>query len=178
MCDPEFNDRFFELFAPDWEQLCEEWQLMVLDLQYGHDIPRSAVEYAPGKPLPARGARVRIAVDRGWQSSRLTLEEGVTYRLKATGRYQLAQQPQVWWSEPNGVSIHYHQGYPLGVLLAAVRPDHVAPDASSPLAHPIVVGLGTKITPSQSGTLYLKINDSPADLADNVGQVAVSVVRE
>ena len=173
--DPDFNAEFYRLFAPDWEQLCEEWQLMVADLQYGQDIVRAAIDFAAGKPLPPDGATVKIAADRGWQSSRWQLTAGVRYRLKATGRYQLAQRPEVWWCEPGGVSIHYHQGMPLGILLSAVRPDHLAADASTPLLRPITVGLGTTFTPAESGTLYLKINDSPGQLFDAAGELTVEI---
>ena len=146
-------------------------------------------------------ASVTIAADRGWQNSGLRLEAGVKYRLTATGRYQVAkgdnrgadfrlplgrqecrptasQQPKIWWCEPNGVSIRYYQGRPLGVLLAAVRPDHPAPGSTSALLHPTVVGLGTTLSPTETGTLFLKINDSAGELADNAGELKVEVRRE
>ena len=69
---------------------------------------------------------VTVAADRGWQNSGLRLEAGVSYRLTAAGRYQVAKTTKVWWCEPGGVSIRYYRGRPLGILLAAVRPDHPA----------------------------------------------------
>ena len=50
--EPDFNERFFRLFEPDWQQLCEEWQLMVVDMEYGYDIERSAVDFTPSESLP------------------------------------------------------------------------------------------------------------------------------
>ena len=193
---PDFNERFFRLFEADWQELCEEWQLMVTNLEYGYDVARSAVDFSPGKALPADGAAVTIAADRGWQNTGLRLEAGVAYRLTATGRYQVAfnsplplgegpgvraadsEQPTVWWSEPNGVSIRYYQGRPLGVLLAAVRPDHPPKGSASALLHPTVIGLGTTLAPKETGTLYLKINDSAGELDDNTGELKVEVRRE
>ena len=67
---------------------------------------------------------------------------------------------------------------PLGVLLAAVRPDTPVPGATSALLRPIVVGPGTTLAPAAPGTLYLKINDSPAKLADNTGKLVVTVRAE
>ena len=183
----DFNERFYRLFEPDWEELCEEWQLMVVNMEYGYDVARSAVDFTPGKPLPRAGAEVTVAADRGWQNSGLRLEAGKTYRLAAAGRYQVAvgqvanlpgEKPKPWMSEPGGVSIRYYKGRPLGILLASVRPDHPAPGSTSALLHSTVVGLGATLTSTETGTLYFKINDSPGELDDNAGELKVEVRRE
>jgi len=175
---PDFTERFFRLMKDDWQQLSEEWQVMVTGLEYGYDVARTAIDFTPGKPLPQAGATVAVAADRGWQNSGLRMEGGVAYRLRASGRYEVAQKPQPWPCEPGGVSIRYYQGRPLGILLAALRPDQAANSGSSPLLRPAVVGLGTTLTPNQSGTLYLKINDSAAELDDNTGELQVEIQRE
>jgi hypothetical protein len=171
---PDFNKRFYALIGDDWEPLCEEWQLFVTGLEYGHDIARTVVDFTPGKPLPPAGAAVTVAADRGWQNTGLRLQAGVDYLLRASGRYQVADQPQIWWCEPGGVSIRYYRGRPLGILLAAVRADQGPPDSSG-LLRPTAVGLQARLTPSQSGTLYLKINDSPGELHDNAGHLRVEI---
>ena len=60
------------------------------------------------------------------------------------------------------------------MLLAAVHPDQ-SPNGVTPLLHPEPIGLGGTLTPDRSGTLMLKINDSPAELADNLGTLSVRV---
>lgn len=175
---PDFPERFRKLFDADWQELSEEWQLMVANLEYGYDVPRSAVDFKVGKPLPAAGGRVTIAADRGWQNTGLRLEAGTKYQLTATGRYQVAKEPKPWLSEPGGVSIRYYQGQPLGVLLAAVRPDHPASGSMSALLKPTVVGLGATFSPTETGTLFLKINDSAGELDDNAGELKVEVRPE
>jgi hypothetical protein len=176
--EPNFTERFHDLYETDWQQLREQWQVFVSGLEYGYDVGRTAIDFTPGKPLPASGATLSVAADRGWQNSGLRLEGGVKYRLRASGRYQVAREPQIWWCEPNGVSLRYYQGRPLGMLLAAVRPD--VPDAkrSSSLLRPSEVGLGTTLAPNQAGTLFLKINDSAAELFDNAGELKVEIQRE
>jgi len=171
---PDFADRFRQLLGPDWSCLAEEWQVFVADLEYGYDLKRTAIDFSPGRPLSPNGDRVTIRADRGWQNSGILLEAGTTYRIGAAGRYQVANQPQVWWCEPNGVSIRYYRGQPLGILLAAVRPDAPSP-GPSPLIAPVPVGLQAKLTPKHSGTLFLRINDSAAELDDNSGTLAVEV---
>jgi hypothetical protein len=170
----DFNQRFHALFAADWQQLCEEWQVFVVNLEYGYDVPRMAIDFLPGRPLPPSGARATVAADRGWQSSGVRLEAGRSYRLWASGRYQVANRPRTWWCEPGGVTIRYYRGQPLGILLAAVHPDPPGP-GSSPLIRPQVVGLDATLTPQQAGTLYLRINHSAAELADNAGSLSVEI---
>lgn len=172
---PDFNDHFFKAIGNDWPLLCEDWQVFIAGIEYGYDVPRASIERKPGVPLPPGGATVTIQADHGWQSSGVLLEAGKHYRLAASGRYQVAREPEVWWCEPGGVSIRYYQGKPLGQLLAAVRPDDQPAGALSPLLRPIAAGLGTTLSPAQSGTLMLKINHSAAELSDCEGELSAQV---
>jgi hypothetical protein len=196
---------------PDWDDLLEEWQVFVAGVEYGYDHERNEIAFARGAPLPPAGATVTVQADRGWQSARLTLEAGKTYELTASGRVVLGQavvagKSQPLESEPDGITLRYHHGLPLGTLLAAVRLEkeererlmsrareapgnegqageeqakRMAEEAASleisAFLRPIVAGRSTKITPSYSGTLYLKINDSAGELADNAGTLHVRV---
>jgi hypothetical protein len=185
----DFNQRFYRLFQRDWENICEEWQVMVAGIEYGYDVARAAIDFTPGKPLPADGATATVAADHGWQNSGLRLEAGAKYRLTAEGRYQVARTPVIWWCEPNGVSIRYYRGRPLGMLLAAVRPDsgifgqpsrpgQPAEEKPSAFLHPTPVGLRATLSPDQSGTLFFKINHSAGELDDNAGHLTVKIVPE
>ena len=174
----DFNREVLDRFESDWPQLGEEWQLFTDNLEYGYDLEREAIDFRPGTPLPRDGATVKVAADRGWQSSGIVVEAGRTYRLQATGRYQVAKDERSWLSDPNGVTIRYWEGRPLGVLLAAVHPEPFDPRTESSLLSPITVGQEATIQPQASGTLYLRINDSPAELADNAGTLDVRVTVE
>ena len=171
----DFNELFHREFAPDWRELNEEWGVFVAGMEYGYDFTRTAIDFAPGRPCLAAGAAVQIAADRGWQPSGVYLEEGQDYRVTATGRYQVGKNPQIWWCEPGGVSMRYYKGRPLGILLAAIRPEKAAEPGPNPFLRPIVVGLGATLRPDQAGTLYLKINHSAAELHDNAGELTVAV---
>ncbi len=173
--DRDFNARFYKLFEPDWQELCEEWQLLVANLEYGYDMERCAVDFTPGRPLANGDGKATVAADRGWQNSGIRLEAGRTYQLTASGRYQVAREPKIWWCEPNGVSIRYYQGRPLGMLLAAVRPDRPSANGTTALLRAKAIGLGATIAPQESGTLFLKINDSAGELDDNAGELSVQV---
>ncbi len=101
--DPkDFNDRFRKAFETDRQQLAEEWQLFVAHLEYGYDLAREAIDFRPGRPLPASGAKVKLAADRGWQSAGVTLEAGKTYHVRATGRFAVAADPRPGRAVPRG----------------------------------------------------------------------------
>ena len=176
VADPLFSQHLLNSFRTDWDQLEEEWQLFVMNLVYGYDIASEAVIFRSGKSLTKQPTTVVVRTDRGWQSSGVQLETGVSYSLQASGRYQLANELQPWWCEPNGVTIRYHQGEPLGILLGVIRPEHQGTGLTQ-LAQPKVLGSQQTLTSQVTGTLYLRINDSPAELADNLGEVNVKIQR-
>ena len=105
---------FERAFRPQWQALQFEWQLLARDLVAGTDFKRVAIRFHQSRPLPADGRSSVVAADRGWQSTGVRLRAGQTYQLTATGRFTLADKPRPWVSEPDGVSIRYHAGLPLG----------------------------------------------------------------
>lgn len=173
----DFNGQFLELYQDDLALLNEEWQVFVAHLEHAYEFDRMIVDFTPGKALPAADTTLEVAADQGWRNSGWQLNAGETYRLQATGRYQLGTEPVIWWSEPGGVSIRYYHSEPLGKLLAAVRPDGEPANGRSVFLSPIAVGLEGTIRPTQNGTLYLRINDSAGELADNQGAAEVSIDR-
>jgi hypothetical protein len=94
----------------------------------------------------------------------MTVEAGKMYTIAASGRFEVAQQPRPWPCEAGGVTIRYHAGRPLGLLLASVDLGEAQP-----------VGAGVTITPAASGTLYFKINEAASGLGDNRGAVSVTI---
>jgi hypothetical protein len=178
--DAGFDESFLAAYASDWHEMQAEWAIFATTLDYNHQIEPTVLDFEPGHERPGDGqpATVQIRADRGWQNSGILLEAGTTYRIAARGRYQVDNEPEPWWCEPNGVTIHYNRGQPLGILLAAllVRTPDGQPQASSFL-RPVAVGLEATVTPERSGTLYLRINDSPGSLHNNHGELTIEVVR-
>jgi hypothetical protein len=172
----DFAQQVMQRFAADWARVNEDWQLFVANLDYGYDFQKMDVELAAGKPLAAEGARVSVAADRGWQTTGVQVEAGQKYRLRASGRYEVAKEPR-WECEPGGVTIRYYHGQPLGILLAAVRADDASGKDPSGLLKPVVVGLATTLDVRHAGTLYLRINDSAGSLSDNAGSLSVEIAR-
>jgi hypothetical protein len=176
--DPAFNSITRREFKADWAEVTAEWQAFVVALDHGYDFERMAIDFTRGRPLAEEPARATIQADRGWQSAGVRLEAGKSYRISASGRYQIAADQvngavRAWPCEPGGITIEYHDGRPLGMLLGAIvgREDQ----AEASFAKPLAVGLGTTIKAGASGTLYLRVNDSAAALHDNRGTLTVTV---
>jgi hypothetical protein len=81
-----FNDEFKKLFLTDMATMAREWSVFADGLEYDVDIPRTAIDFRPGRPTTPAGASVTVAADRSWQSSGVRVEAGKTYRLAASGR--------------------------------------------------------------------------------------------
>ncbi len=167
---PDFNDRFRQAYRSQWAEMQSEWQAYIATLDYGYDFERMAIDFRRGQPI-TKPVQAAIAADRGWQSTGVRLEAGKTYRIAAAGRYEIANDGVPWPCEPGGVTVDYHDGRPLGMLLGAI--DSTKKGAT--LADPIDIGLGTTITPVASGTLYLRVTDSPAKLDDNRGTLTATI---
>lgn len=178
----DFSNRFYLQLdqAGLWGKLQLDWLCLIDELGYGYDVSRMMIESQPGKLLTAT-VTFDVDLTRGWQSSGVMLAAGQTCRIAANGRYRLEDGPKTWYAEPNGVTFCYHNGQPLGLLLGAVVPDglfdtdaEISPD-KVPFLSPIPLGPGIELTPERSGTLYLRINDSPAGLSDNQGECRVII---
>lgn len=179
--DPEFNRIVRKEFDRDWSDLIAEWPAFVHSLDYGYDFERMAIKFRQGTRLTNGPRSVTIAADRGWQSSGVRLDAGKSYRVTASGRYQIASSDidgvaETWPCEPGGVTIEYHDGKPLGMLLGAiVSRTAEASAAHATLADEFDIGLNATITPAANGTLYLRVNESPSQLTDNRGELAVTI---
>lgn len=168
----DFFNGFHDLFADDWDTIRRQWRVMVAMFDYGYDVSKETVDGTPGQPLPAEGAEIVVSAEHGWQNSGYRLEVGKTYRITARGRYTIAVDPEPWPCEPNGVTVRYFKGFPLGILLAAVYDDETSPEG---LWNPVPVGLEQTLVIQRPGTLFFRVNDSPAEWDDNQGELRVRV---
>lgn len=164
--NPEFNERFRRLFHKDWDDLEFNWQAYLHSLDYGYDPQRMAV----GQAIPHENY-AEIVADRGWQQLPGKLRRGQTYRIISKGRFDLARDGETWPSEPNGVTLEYHDSHPLGMLLGTLRSEKHRDE----FAKPIEIGLRTTITPEDDSILYLRLNNWPGELSRSKGSVAVKV---
>ena len=170
-----FSDRFYQRLEDDWPAVRDQWQWFVLNMEYGFDVKREAIDPRPVTPLGDKVVEIEIQSDRGWQSTGLELAAGSQVEIVASGRYQLAADPEPWWCEANGITIHYYRGRPLGALMAAVNGPNTT--GLTRLAGLQVIGAAGSVTTAQGGVLFLRINESGAGLSDNKGTCRVSIKR-
>jgi hypothetical protein len=172
-----FRQNWTELFQPVLPDLRDEWLLYGSQIQYGHDIKRSVIEFQPGNEFSStsRSQEVIIAAARGWQSSRVKVIANHKYRIRATGRFTLATTTKPWISEAQGISIRYFDGQPLGRLLGSIRPEPTGDASNRDILKLLPLGPDTTFLALHSGTLYLRLNDAWNELADNSGEVSVEI---
>jgi hypothetical protein len=178
--DADFTNRLAE--SPDWNaaRAARDFDAFTDEVDYGYDVARSAIDWAPGRS-PADDERLAVEAARGWQNTGLALAAGGTYALTTSGTVRLGELPAQdtapaipLESEANGISLRWYRGRPAGRLLAAQWVEKHA-DGGRPRF--VILGDGARptLTAATDGPLYLKINESPGDLADNAGILTVTV---
>jgi hypothetical protein len=173
-----FNRWFRDRLLDVWDDLEFEWQLFLREVDYGFDVAGMAVR-ASGTPQPLTAKRGSFDVQSacGWQTTGVLVRAGEHIRLVAQGEFQIADDGTPWISQANGVTLEYHQGRPVGRLLMSVFPSTGTIEAARHLAV-IDVGEETVVEIPMDGVLALRINDSPAKLRDNRGQLNVTWQRQ
>jgi hypothetical protein len=169
--------------APGWDagRAGRDFAAFLADLDYGFDFSRSAIDWAPGKPLAGR-VEIPVAADRGWQNSGWSLSQGQRCAFNATGRITVGRASRLpeavggsrsLQATPDGISLRWVRGRPVGRLLVAQWVDLA--DGTSPTFHVLAEGAGGTFTAAADGPLYMKVNESPGDLADNAGEFRVTL---
>ncbi len=187
-CAETFNERFYDRIGRD---VRSQWEAAWIDfagrLDYGYDRERARIDdLSPGATRwNGRNHQWRVRPDRGWQNSGLRIQQGDAVRIAAAGRFRLGNRPATWWSDPNGITIRYDRGRPIGELQMTILPGPETSNANTagddysrcPFLNPVSIGTHCEYTAPVGGTLFFRINDSPADLADNDGDVTVSLEK-
>jgi hypothetical protein len=177
--EPEaaFNTRFWNTLPSPAPHTREAWQWFVANADYGYDLERESIlRLKTLIDLPTSGAKTKVLANRGWQSTGWRLAAGQKYHIRATGEFQIAHVKKPYISQADGITLRYVRGQPLGKLLAAVTDEGQSPGLS-PLLSPVPIGTSGHITCDNPGVLYLRINDSPAELSDNEGELEVTVEK-
>lgn len=175
-----FSKKIQEMLGDDYAKVNDDWMLFARNLQPGYDFQNAAVTFTSGESLqPDSSVTAVVNSQKGWQSSGIHVEQGIVYEVSATGRFTLAQKPKPWESTADGISFQYFKGQPLGRLIMMIQPD---PDMK--LTHPNSIlkeyplGAHASWMAPVSGTVYFRLNDAWNSLADNRGEVEVTLQRK
>jgi hypothetical protein len=142
------------------------------------DVTRSALEWGSLESrLLTNGEEsdFMLRADRGWQSTGIVVESGEFIELSVEGRVVIREfaDGKKWSSEPQGITVEYHRGKPLGCLIGVLA--SVEEEQPSARWETVLIGKQAVLTASQKSILLLKINESSRDLADNQGTLHVSI---
>lgn len=174
--DADFTSRLVHARGWDEAAASRDFDAFTDDIDYGYDFSRSAIDWSPGTRLVGP-TTVNVAADRGWQNGGLAVEKGRRYSLQVAGRVTVGRAAAGQLeSEPDGISIEWYRGRPIGRLLAAqwVEPD----DGSRPRFVVVAEGRAAEFTAVADGPVFFKVNESPGALADNRDAVTVNVRAE
>jgi len=168
---------FKDQLEKKWPSIQAEWIAYVNELDYGfspaYSLPKIELEE---QKLITTAIKATIQSNRGWQPIGVRVTQGDRISITATGRVVVRKEsPQAWESEPQGISIHYHQGFPLGKLIGIVVPID-APETEpnlTPRLKPFAIGKKLDWTADKSGVLLLKLNEASNQLFDNGGEYEV-----
>ena len=108
-------------FFKEHKSLQFDFRVFVRDECYGYDFERNVITYQRGQPVKTTANETAsVRADIGWQATSWRVERGREYEITATGSCLLKQAPKPWPSEPNGITLRYFHGQPLGILLGAI----------------------------------------------------------
>lgn len=173
----QFRDA--EQEVPEWvfQRMRILWPLYLDSLEEGFDGARSfpvlnpPLEFVAGDDRQAR--RIQVDSARGWQSAGMLFRAGRTLCMQATGRFAVHDDPRPWISEPQGITIDYYRGRPLGELHVMVISS--AGDAS-PVKH--IVGRETELLLESDSELWFQVNDSAASRQGNSGLLEITLTMK
>lgn len=170
---PDFNRRLAMLPGWDADRAGRDFDAFIDGIDYGWDFSRMVIDWSPAPPLDGPRDLV-VAADHGWQHAGISLTAGQRAGIAATGRVGLGRVTDhasglvtPLESEPDGISLTWYRGRPVGRLLVAQwgeeEPGH------RPRFVVLAEGADAEFTARFDGPVYLRVNAAPGDLADNTG---------
>jgi hypothetical protein len=156
-------------------RLRTDWSAFVSDLDYGYN-PEPGPLLLSMKTQVLDQATVRsFPSERGWQSTGLTVEAGRKFQVRSSGEYSIANRPRPWRCQPDGVTLEYHRGQPVGRVMMAIA--NVQPKAKSVITplNVLAVGREATIVADQTGELFFRVNEAYGNLFDNQGTFDVQI---
>ncbi|MCA9063482.1 MAG: hypothetical protein KDA96_10500 [Planctomycetaceae bacterium] len=156
-------------------QTLQWWPLVLDGLTEGSD-PAALVTPAGHAATPISGDTVscRIEAPQGWQSTGVLLSRNRSVTIEATGEAVVNETTRPWHSEPDGITIRYHRGLPVGTLVGMV-----VSDDGRFASRRFRVGSRRTLSSPEAGHLWLQVNESAADRTNNQGgyQVTISAAQ-
>ncbi len=167
----EFQQEMSELMDTQGTRLRTDWLLFVESLSESFDHERS---FPIHRPVATAGrTEISLLADRGWQDTGRELMPGELVSLSCSGQCVLNETTGPWIAEPNGITLEYNQGCPIGEVVAVL-----VTGSGNAVSRRIKIGLSGHITATQPSRLWLQINDDAGQRSNNSGAYVVSIQSE
>ncbi|RLT08073.1 MAG: hypothetical protein DWI22_08670 [Planctomycetota bacterium] len=171
----QYEDAIGEIPELVWKQLDQVWPLYLDGL---HEADVAAVRFPAltGLRPHARNGDIalptELVLDAGqhWASTGISLTAGQEILIECKGRYVVEETTKPWIAEPDGITIDYVDGRPLGEVIGAI----VSADGTQTTSH-IPIGTQKKLRSPIDGTLWLQTNDYWSKREKNHGTVTVGI---
>ena len=171
----QFKTAFRTELKPHWQTLSRDWYLYIHEVDYGTDITAAAL----GTTTANDDGSVSVSAVSSWQSTGISVKPSDQFKIVSSGDFIVGETTKPWRCEPNGITVQYYDGHPLGKLMAAVIGD--GPEQIVPVPVGGTSGVGgdseKSVTFNRAGVLALRINESPAKLGDNSGRLKVTIEK-
>ncbi len=173
----QFDDALAKIPRTTWTQMDQIWPLYVDGLEEADvnsvRFPLLNDAAQQGTKTPSLPLEFKLEADKQWVSTTLTLQKDREYTLTCSGRYVVEKTTRPWLSEPNGITIDYVRGRPLGEVIAVI----VSADGTESTRH-IPIGTARTLKSPIAGILWLQVNDHWAQREKNEGTVQVRVSED
>lgn len=195
---PQFNNTLYGKLKAQWPLLAARWRMLAEDIDYAWESARHRVDLPTATTPWKQPTTMTLKTDHGWQAVAYPVTAGQSIHIEASGRYKIrgfdnpsandlddldafvfgGQYPvnHDWYSEPEGITIHYYRGQPLGKLMARLLPiPKSAQTPQLPRLADFPIGRSATITATEDAWLLLKINEPPGDYGDNEGELEITM---
>ena len=171
----QFDDAIADVPESLWKQLYQIWPLYIDGLE---EADAAAVRFPVVRTLQLQNLSGDVSLptefvldaDQQWISTGLHLTAGQAIVIQCKGRYVVEETTKPWFSEPDGITIDYVRGRPLGEVIGAI----VSADGAHTTRHIPIGSVKTFCSPID-GVLWLQINDHWSTRDRNHGAVTVQI---
>ena len=166
-----FHQQSDQLTDQFGDRLAVDWLLFAESLSETFDCSRSLpLHREAGSANPEQLA---LLAGRGWQDTGCSMQKGETITIECSGECIVEQSTAAWVSQPNGITLEYNQGRPLGEVVAVF----VNGEAGW-ISRRIAIGNHRILTTMQPARLWLQINDDAGMRSHNSGSYSISIRRQ
>ncbi len=170
------NHDFYKLYADRWKELQSDWYDFIHYFEVDYQFDQMVIDHKKGMKLVGIKNDRDIVATRGWQNTGFHLEQGKQYRIRAIGLCNLYDPRQMLPCPPDGITLRYFDGRPLGQLLGMIDStqeenesahgdtidnhaiDNHTIDNQWTVDNVFTIGKALIFTPKRSGTLQLRLN--------------------